>query len=73
MPPSKVHVLRRPLIVATTNPGKLREFRALLSDLPFDLYSLGDLGLASAVGWVLALIMLTVSLVQLRLTGATNE
>jgi ABC-type sugar transport system permease subunit len=36
-------------------------------------YSIGDLGLASAVGWVLALIMLTVSLVQLRLTGASDE
>jgi XTP/dITP diphosphohydrolase len=47
MPPSKAHVLHRPLIVATTNPGKLREFRALLSDLPFDLYSLDDLGAAA--------------------------
>ena len=36
-------------------------------------YSIGDLGLASAVGWVLALIMLTVSLIQLRLTGAGND
>ncbi len=38
---------RRPLIVATGNPGKLREFRALLADLPFDLRSLGELGIAS--------------------------
>ena len=36
-------------------------------------YSIGDLGLASAVGWVLALIILTVSLVQLKLTGAAND
>ena len=36
-------------------------------------YSIGDLGLASAVGWVLALIILTVSLIQLRLTGAAND
>src|SRR5580698_4150729 len=36
----------RPLIVATSNPGKLREFRALLADLPFDLHSLGELGVA---------------------------
>ena len=35
-----------PLIVATSNPGKLREFRALLADLPFDLHSLGELGVA---------------------------
>jgi XTP/dITP diphosphohydrolase len=39
-------VPRRPLVVATTNPGKLREFRALLADLAFDLSSLGDLGIA---------------------------
>jgi XTP/dITP diphosphohydrolase len=36
-----------PLIVATGNPGKLREFRALLAGLPFDLYSLGELGVAA--------------------------
>jgi XTP/dITP diphosphohydrolase len=39
--------LLRPLIVATGNPGKLREFRALLADLPFDLRGLGELGVAS--------------------------
>jgi XTP/dITP diphosphohydrolase len=39
-------VPRRPLVVATTNPGKLQEFRALLADLPFDLLSLGELGIA---------------------------
>jgi XTP/dITP diphosphohydrolase len=44
MPPNSAPVLRRPLIVATGNPGKLREFRALLADLPFDLRSLGELG-----------------------------
>jgi XTP/dITP diphosphohydrolase len=37
---------RRPLIVATGNPGKLREFRALLADFPFELHSLGELGIA---------------------------
>jgi XTP/dITP diphosphohydrolase len=47
MPPSSVHVPRRPLIVATGNPGKLLEFRALLADLPFDICSLGELGIAS--------------------------
>jgi len=39
-------VRREPLIVATANPGKLREFRALLADLPFDLYSLEELGIS---------------------------
>jgi XTP/dITP diphosphohydrolase len=46
MPPSSAPVRRRPLIVATSNPGKLREFRALLADLAFDLHSLGELGVA---------------------------
>jgi XTP/dITP diphosphohydrolase len=47
MPPSSAHVPRKPLIVATSNPGKLREFRALLADLPFDLHSLDELGIAA--------------------------
>jgi XTP/dITP diphosphohydrolase len=46
MRPSSAHVARRPLIVATGNPGKLQEFRALLADMPFDLRSLGELGIA---------------------------
>jgi XTP/dITP diphosphohydrolase len=33
----------RPLLVATTNPGKLREIRALMSDAPVDLLGLSDL------------------------------
>jgi XTP/dITP diphosphohydrolase len=33
----------RRLLVATTNPGKLREIRALLGDLPFDVCSLEGL------------------------------
>jgi XTP/dITP diphosphohydrolase len=37
-----MHAPRRPLVVATSNPGKLREFGALLKDLPFDLYGLGE-------------------------------
>jgi XTP/dITP diphosphohydrolase len=43
MPRSSTHVPRRPLVVATSNPGKLREFGALLKDLPYDLYALGEL------------------------------
>jgi XTP/dITP diphosphohydrolase len=38
---------RRPLIIATGNPGKLREFRALLEDLPFEPRGLGELGMAA--------------------------
>jgi XTP/dITP diphosphohydrolase len=37
----------RRLVVATANPGKLREFRSLLAGLPFELVSLADLKLPS--------------------------
>jgi XTP/dITP diphosphohydrolase len=35
------------LVVATANPGKLREFRSMLAGLPFELTSLTELKLAS--------------------------
>jgi XTP/dITP diphosphohydrolase len=38
---------RTRLVIATGNEGKLREFRALLADLPFDLAGQRELGLAS--------------------------
>jgi XTP/dITP diphosphohydrolase len=47
MPRSSVPAPLKGLIVATANPGKLREFRALLTDLPFELRSLAELGLPS--------------------------
>jgi XTP/dITP diphosphohydrolase len=40
-------VERSPLIVATGNPGKLRELRAFLADLPFELKGLAELEIAS--------------------------
>src|ERR1700692_1490282 len=44
--PLKLALLpRRPLVIATANPGKLREFRTLLADLPFELHSLGELAM----------------------------
>ena len=33
------------LLIATTNPGKLREYRDFLSDLPVSLVSLSDVGI----------------------------
>jgi XTP/dITP diphosphohydrolase len=45
MPPSLPPAARRSLVVATGNPGKLREFRALLTALPFDVVAQSDLGL----------------------------
>jgi XTP/dITP diphosphohydrolase len=47
MPPNSVPAPRRRLIVATGNSGKLAEFRGLLAEFPFELTSLGELGLAS--------------------------
>jgi XTP/dITP diphosphohydrolase len=41
-------VPRRPLIVATGNPGKLREFRELLAALPYELHGLDDFNIAPA-------------------------
>ncbi len=37
----------RPLVIATANPGKLREFQALLEDLPFELAAQSALGVQS--------------------------
>ena len=37
----------RRLVAATANPGKLREFRSLLTGLPFELTSLAELSLPS--------------------------
>jgi len=51
MPPSSspapLEEVPRRLVVATANLGKLREFRALLEGLPFELASLADLKLSS--------------------------
>ena len=37
------------LLIATTNPHKIREFRDLLAGLPYDLVTPGDIGLALEV------------------------
>jgi XTP/dITP diphosphohydrolase len=37
----------KPLIVATGNPGKLREFRSLLADLPYEVLAYGDFGMTA--------------------------
>jgi XTP/dITP diphosphohydrolase len=52
MPHSSVRAPPSRLIVATGNPGKLREFKALLEEVrvagvPYELYSLADLHLPS--------------------------
>ena len=37
------------LLIATGNPGKMREYVSLLSDIPFELVSLHDLGITHEV------------------------
>ncbi len=37
------------LLVATGNAGKMREYRGLLQDIPFELVSLSDLGITHEV------------------------
>ncbi len=39
----------RRLLIATHNPGKVREYRVLLADLPLELVSLADLGIQEPV------------------------
>ena len=38
-----------PLLIATGNPGKMREYVSLLRDIPFELVSLKDLGITQEV------------------------
>ena len=47
MPHNRAPSPPRRLVVATANPGKLREFRSLFAGLPFRLTSLGELQLPS--------------------------
>ena len=37
------------LLIATHNPAKVAEFKTLMTDWPFELVSLTDLGIASDV------------------------
>jgi len=47
MPHSSTLAPSRRLVVATANPGKLREFRSLLAGLPFEPAGLAELGIES--------------------------
>ena len=47
MPHSRAHAPLERLVVASANPGKLREFRSLFAGLPFELTSLAELELPS--------------------------
>ena len=43
------HVTKPKLLIATSNPGKMREYAGLLRDAPFQLVSLADLGITHEV------------------------
>ncbi len=45
---SSVHARRERLVIASANPGKLREFRELLAELPFAVVGQGELGITGA-------------------------
>ncbi|HXU06591.1 MAG TPA: sugar ABC transporter permease, partial [Polyangia bacterium] len=45
----------------------------LITYLNYNGFRTGDLGLGSAVGWVVALIIFTISLIQIRLARLTEE
>ncbi len=47
MKPSKLHAPLKRLVIASANPGKLREFRELLAGLPFDPVSQSSLDVSS--------------------------
>jgi XTP/dITP diphosphohydrolase len=47
MTPSEENMLK--LLLATTNRGKIREYRSLLSDLPFELVTPDEIGINIAV------------------------
>lgn len=49
MPPSRAPVPLRRLVVATGNEGKLREIRALLAGLPFEVIAQSALGVSAAI------------------------
>ena len=49
MPLSSALAPHKRLVVASANPGKLREFRSLLAGLPFELTSLAELRLPGAM------------------------
>ena len=41
--------MRKTLVIATGNKGKLREYQQLLSELPLNIVSLEDVGISSEV------------------------
>jgi XTP/dITP diphosphohydrolase len=47
--PKSSKIGMRKLLVATTNPGKLKEISGFLSDLPLEIVSLSDIGIINPV------------------------
>jgi ABC-type sugar transport system permease subunit len=62
-----------PYLLLGNGPGPDNAGLTIVMYLYNNGFLAGDLGYASAVGWVLALMMLIVSLIQVRLTGAAQR
>ena len=62
-----------PYILLNQTPGPNQSGLTIVMYLYEMGFDNGDLGYASAIGWVLVLIILTISLVQLRISGTMRE
>jgi ABC-type sugar transport system permease subunit len=62
-----------PYLMLGNSPGPKNAGLTIVMYLYNNGFVTGDLGYASAIGWTLALGMLVISLIQVRLTGATRE
>jgi ABC-type sugar transport system permease subunit len=61
------------LLSESTGLGAGNSGLMLITYLNYFAFRSGDLGLGSAVGWVVAVIIFTISLIQIRLTRAAEE
>lgn len=62
-----------PYLLLGSGPGPKNAGLTIVMYLYNNGFLTGDLGYASAIGWTLAAGMLIISLIQVRLTGATKE
>lgn len=61
------------LLSETYGRGAQNAGMTLITYLNFEGFRSGDLGLGSAVGWVIAIIIFTISLIQIRLARLTED
>lgn len=66
-------IFELPYILFDSNTGPGQAGLTIVMYLYMNGFDLGDIGAASAVGWLLALLIFGVSLIQLKITKATRE